>query len=274
LTAGADGASVRDMTSEREFSPGRLGVQEGGACPAKPRARRFAVIATAALLTGCSAFSGDPTITGSGQLVTTPFNLTGFTKVSAGSAFQVEVKQGPSHRVSVTVDDNLVEYLDVAKSGNTLQIRLKPNTQIRQATLKAAVILPELTGLDLSGATRTTVAGFESGKPLGIELSGASRLDGDITCGEAQFDVSGASRLELRGRAGTMKIDSSGASNLDLERFDAEGATVSASGASHVNVSVHGNLEVDASGASSVRYAGEVVGVNVQTSGASSVRRK
>src|SRR5215471_7915053 len=102
----------------------------------------FATAAVAALfLAGCSFVTG-PSITGSGNLVTKQYPFTNFTGISAGSVFDVTVKPGPAS-VSITLDDNLVEYLDVNTSGDRLNLHLKSVSNIRNVTLKAVVNVPE-----------------------------------------------------------------------------------------------------------------------------------
>ena len=237
-------------------------------------ARVLALALVAVLLVGCVPLGPTTSITGSGHPMTKDFDLAGFTKVAAGSAFQVEITQGDGYSVSVTVDDNLVDRLDVTKSGDTLRIYLKPSTSIRNVNMSAKVTMPELTGLDLSGATRTNIAGFSSGKSLDIKVSGASRLQGDIKSGNARFDVSGASTMDLQGSAGNLDLTVSGASTATLDEFASKNTSVEASGASHATVNASGTLNVEASGASSVTYVGQPANLKVNTSGASTVRQK
>jgi len=234
----------------------------------------FTASALAALfLAGCSVITG-PSITGSGNLVTKQYPLTNFTGVSAGSVFDVTVKPGAAPGVSVTVDDNLVEYLDVSTSGERLNLHLKSNTNVRNATLKAVVTVPELTSLDLSGASKGHVEGCRSTKALDIDLSGASHLEGELESGDMHMGISGASRADLKGTAGNLRLNVSGASHADLEQLQIKDANVDADGASHATVRPSGKLQARASGASSVQYAGQPANVDSQTSGASSVRPK
>ena len=161
--------------------------------------RFLSLIVVVLLLAGCCAVPFGTQLVASGPLVTKDYDLGNFTAVNVGSAFQVEITQSDKYSVSVTVNENLVERLDVDVSGNTLRISLKPDIGLTgAATLKAKVTMPELTGLDLSGASRTTLAGFNSDKSLKAEVSGASTLRGDLTCGDASFDVSGASKVQSR----------------------------------------------------------------------------
>jgi hypothetical protein len=226
------------------------------------------------VLAGCVVPFGTQ-ISGSGPVVTKEFDLSRFDEVAAGSAFEVEIIRSDKHSVSVTVNENLVEHLDVGVSGDTLRIYLKPGIGITGGvTLKAKVTMPELTGLDLSGATHTTLGGFDSTKPLNGKVSGASTLRGDITSGDARFDASGASTVALQGSAQDLSVTASGASTVDFGRFSSKDTVVDTSGASRVNVNASGQLDVEASGASTVRYSGDPAKLSVNTSGASSVGQK
>ena len=200
----------------------------------------------------------------------------GFDKVEVSNAFTLDIRQGEDFSVIIRVDDNLLEHLEVVKQGSTLKIGLEPGRtyNIRRATMEAEVIMPKLTGLELSGATQTTISGFESTERLDVDVSGASQLRGDIEAGDARFDVSGASRVILSGSAGDLTIDASGASTANLADFTVGDADVQASGASTVTVDVSGRLDAEASGASSVFYLGNPTLGNIDTSGASSVKRK
>jgi hypothetical protein len=231
----------------------------------------------AVLLTGCCGLiPKQTTITGSGNVVTREEVFTDFDKVEVSHAFTVDISQGDSFRVVVRVDDNLVEYLEVVKQGDTLKIGLEPSPlrNVRNATMEAEVTMPELTGLELSGASDGAVTGFKSSQPLDVKLSGASSLRGDIEAGDARFDLSGASSVTLSGSAKDVTIGASGASVIDLADFPVADAGVEASGASTATVNPSGSLDVGASGASHVYYVGNPTMGKIDTSGASSVERK
>jgi hypothetical protein len=237
-------------------------------------------LVSVALLAGCTLVeeisSQVTSITGSGNVITQEENITGFDKVEVSNAFEVDIRQGDTFDVVIRVDDNLLDYLDVAKRGKTLKIGLKPGRiyNIRKVTMEADVTMPELTGLALSGASHGTITGFESERDLEVHVSGASMLRGDIEAGDARLDVSGASQVTLSGSAEDVRIGASGASTANLADFPVGDAEVEASGASKVTVNPSGRLDAEASGASSVFYLGNPTLGNIDTSGASSVNRK
>ena len=228
------------------------------------------------LLAGCTLVSEQASITGSGNVVTQEETFTGFDKVDVSHTFKVDISQGHTFSVVIRVDDNLVEYLEVVKRGSTLKIGLKPGRpyNIRKATMEAEVTMPELTGLELSGASQGTITGFKSTKRLDADVSGASQLRGDIEAGDARFDVSGASQVTLSGSGQDVTIDASGASIVELADFPVADANVEASGASKATVNPSGRLDADASGASHIYYLGSPTLGKIDTSGASSVQRK
>jgi len=233
------------------------------------------VLLLVALLAGCGVLQ-EISITGSGNVVTQDFALTGFDKVDVSHAFKVDISQGDTFSVVIRIDDNLVQYLEVVKRGSTLKIGLEPARRygIRNATLESQVTMPELTGLDLSGASHGTITGFKSTKALDVDLSGASHLAGDIEAGDGRFDVSGASHVTLSGSAQDVTIDADGASHVNLADFPLADADVEASGASNVTVNASGKLDVNARGASHVYYLGSSTLGKVDTSGGSSVEHK
>jgi len=233
------------------------------------------LLLAAIVLAGCIPYS-TVSINGSGNVVTRKEAIAGFDQVDVSHAFQVDVIQGNTFRVVIRVDDNLVQHLNVVRQGNTLKIGLKPGRtyNIGRATMQAEVTMPQLTGLELSGASQGRVAGFESTKDVKLALSGASSLEGSINAGDAGFDVSGSSQVALRGSAQDVKIDASGASRVDLADFSVANADVDASGVSQVTVHVSGRLDANASGASSVHYLGNPTLGVTSTSGGATIERR
>jgi hypothetical protein len=217
---------------------------------------------------------GGPGIRGSGNVVTQEEAITGFDKVDISYSFEVDISQGDTFSVVVRADDNIVKYLQVVKLGNTLQIGLEPNhPDIRSATLQAEVTMPELAGLDLSGASHVTITGLTSAKRvLVVDASGASHLRGDIEAGNASFDLAGSSGVTLSGSAQDVTIDAAGGSEADLSAFSVVDANVEARGKSQVTVNVSGRLDVDASNGANVYYLGNPTLGTITESGKAEVR--
>jgi hypothetical protein len=211
---------------------------------------------------------------GSGNLETEEYAFTNFTKVEIGSAFEFEIKQSSSYSINVTADDNVIDYVQVYKDGQTLKIKLGGIPSLRLVTLRASVTIPQLHGLIISGASRGTVYDFNSTEDLDITVSGASRVTGDITAGNVEFNISGASTIQLEGSANDMIANVSGASRLNLDAFIVNNGDVDFSGASSGTVNLNGRLDANLSGASRLWYIGEPTMGDINTSGASTISKK
>ena len=247
------------------------------------------MVGALATITGCG-----PAVTGSRKLEPREMDYSNFTKLNVGYTFEVEITRADSFFVSITLDDNLYDYLDVSQTGSTLRIRLKPGYSYLRTTQRATITMPDLRGLNLSGASRGDVSGFSSTDSLDIDLSGASSLDIDgVTAGSTDFDISGASKVsgsmeiadgdfnvsgastvELEGTATDVTMNVSGASRMRLRDFAVDNADVVLSGASSATINAGGSLDVNASGASTVIYTGNSVLGDIDVSGASTVREQ
>jgi hypothetical protein len=142
-------------------------------------------------------------------------------------------------------------------------------------TLQVRVTMPALAGLDLSGASRARLDGFDRAPAARLDatVSGAGRLSGLLVADQLALELSGASEADLAGTTRDLALQLSGASHATLDRLPATVASVALSGASHAVVWVDGDVRGEASGASSLVVRGDAR-TNVETSGASSVSRR
>jgi len=207
-------------------------------------------------------------------VVTQEEAIAGFDKVDITQGFTVDISQGDSFTVVIQVDDNLVRHLRVVKQDSTLKIGLDRNRSYKDATLKAEVTMPELTGLDLSLGSHANITGFKSPKALDAALSGGSHLRGDIEAGSASFRLSGGSHLTLSGSGQDVSITASGGSQINLGDFPVADASVNASGGSEVTVKPSGRLDANASSGSPVYYLGSPTLGTIKESSGGEVRRK
>jgi len=232
-----------------------------------------AVVLTVVLLAVFGVFGGGFVIIGSGDLTTKTFDLSGFTEIEAHSGFQLELVQSSTFSIEVTADDNVMDYIDVSKSGNTLKIRPQWNRSFRSVTLRAKITMPDLSEIKLSGGSRASIFGFSSSHDLSVGLSGGSGVTGDITAGDAYFDLSGGSQVNLQGTADDLDVNGSGGSQLELEAFSVNNADINLSGGGRATINVNGALDVNLSGGSHVTYIGEPTSIDTNLSGDSTISK-
>jgi Putative auto-transporter adhesin, head GIN domain len=231
-------------------------------------------------------------IVGSGTLATKTWDLTGFDRVQVRSTFRAAITKGTTFKVTTTADDNVLPLLQVVKDGTTLKIGLSRGSYRLKSQLKADVTLPTLLGLDITGASKGTLKGFQSERELKLGISGSSELAGSLaveTCDfkvdgsstlngsiqakDLDLDIDGASHVTLTGEVKDAKIDVDSASSVTLTGLILQNADVKVSGASHASVDARGKLKYELSSASSLKYLGDPATLEGTKSGASSIVR-
>ena len=207
---------------------------------------------------------------------TEEYKLKDFSGIEVGGIFEVEIVRADSYSVSLTAEEELFRNLDVSSDHGTLRIghsrHIGWKAQISRP--KARITLPVLKELRLHGASKAAISGFDSAEPFRLSLSGASSASGDITAGNADFDLSGASRARLAGSARDVIINTSGAIHLELGDFSVHNVSVKMSGVCHGVIKMDGRLDARLSGVSHFSWIGNPMMGSIRTSGHSTLSKE
>ncbi len=215
--------------------------------------------------------SDSKTIVGSGKMATKTWDITGFNRLQIGSTFHAKISKGKAFKVTTTADDNVLPYVEVEKDGDLLKIGLKKDQSYKlEKSPEAEIVLPALARIELSGAAKGHLEGFDSEKDVVVHLSGATKLDGALSSVKAKIDTSGASSLTLTGGAQEAEVTASGASHLLLSEFPLKQGKLDLSGASTADIVVRSTSPFAAtmSGASKLRGKLETSELALKSEGA------
>ena len=159
------------------------------------------------------------------RMETKTYQLDFFDGLEVSWIFQVDLSKSSSQKVEVEAPDFLMPYLTVKVRNNTLILGSSglPNDIRRKLEkgsykVRASVSLPELSHLEMSGASKLVADGeFQTGN-FDLELSGATSLrELQMTANFANIQCSGASKFQMKGNLKEVKMDLSGASKGVLE---------------------------------------------------------
>lgn len=212
----------------------------------------FAAVLLIGLVSSCS-IENIGGIEGSGKAKTETRNLSGFKKIKAGSAMNLEITAQKDFSVTVEADDNLLEHIKTEVSGETLTISTKGRISSK-TKFNIKISMPELVDADISGASGATIT--------------------NVKTDSLKLDANGASKIKIDGEVKSLKATASGASGIDAENLKTENADAEASGASNITVSPTNELDAEASGASTVLYTNEPKNIKQNASGASTIKKK
>lgn len=161
--------------------------------------------------------------------------------------------------IVIEANENLHSFIEVDYINNKLRIRLKNNVNIRnKAVLKAYITTKNpITEFSASGASSITTIGSNIASNVHLNISGASKFKGTISTPSLKVRMSGASNANLQGEARSLNCIMSGASLFGSYDLLVDEAKMNLSGASMANLSIHGTIDLTATGASSLIYKGD-----------------
>lgn len=198
-----------------------------------------------------AVFANGTAVTGSGNLVTKEFDILGFSSVDTSGSWKVTISEGP-FKVSIEVDDNILEYVKVEKRGNALHFSTK-SVRLMNGTFNAVISMPNLNKISSSGSSRISFSGL-SGPELTITTSGSSQIAGQ----NGSFDE--------------LDVSISGSGDLDMTNCPVNDAKINISGSATILLNMTGGaLTGRISGSGSVFYKGEISSQNISMSGSGKV---
>ena len=167
-------------------------------------------------------------------------------------------------RIVTRVNNGTLEIFYDARTGLNWPVNMK---------LKVHVSYRKLASLAASGSCDVVAEGTIRAESFSLSLNGSSDFKGAFDVRSLEIRQSGSADSQIAGSAKKAKITLSGASDLKAYGLVIDNAIVRVSGASDAQITVNGEMEVRASGASDVLYKGTGSVHTVESSGASSVKK-
>lgn len=186
----------------------------------------------------------------SGEEIIREFEVTEFDEIEVGNAFDVFIWVGEEPSVTVRVDEQIEDRVEVVQDGNRLEIGFDDGLFTTSGKAQVEITTTDLRLLDLDGAVSARIVGLEADR-LEVDIDGASNVNGRGSVGVLVVDADGASRLDFdRATIDLVEIDADGASSIEVR--GATEVTGRAGGASSIHVSEEAVTRIDTSGVSSI----------------------
>ncbi|HEK20789.1 MULTISPECIES: head GIN domain-containing protein [unclassified Mucilaginibacter] len=192
---------------------------------------------------------------GSGNLKTETRQTGDFSRLEIKGAYNVLLKQDSSKTLTITADDNLLQYIETSTSGNTLKINSRRSLCTGKA-ITVTVGVRNIEDIKASGSVEVKSEGRLNVKDISFELKGATKVELDMSATNVRADGKGSTELVLRGQAATADVHLTGSGKLNALDFVVGRYNLSTTGASECNVNVLNELNIKSTGASDVKYRG------------------
>lgn len=221
------------------------------------------IIAAAAALFffSCNMQSVD----GSGNVTTQSRPVTGeFTSITASNALEVYIEQGVNRSVTVEADDNLQGHIKVEASGTELKISSDVNIGSASAK-KITIVLPEVKGIEASGATMVKSKTILKSDYIKLTSSGAADMEVTVIAKKVTAESSGAGKLKVTGSADRLDAEASGAGIINAKELAAKDVNAEASGAGTIHANPTASLKAQATSGSNIYYVAPAKKMDTKT---------
>jgi hypothetical protein len=180
----------------------------------KTLSRSFSIIMVMmiAMVTSLSAQHFIP-VKGSGPSVNKDFQVGNFHGIDVSHGFDVILVQGNSEKLTLTIQENLLQYVTVEVTGGVLRIYSDKNFMTTEP-LKARITFKDISDIIVSGGGDITAETPLNVSKMNIHISGGGDISATINTSALNCEISGGGDVKLGGKADSYGIELSGGGDI------------------------------------------------------------
>jgi hypothetical protein len=195
-------------------------------------------------------------IKGSGVLVSEERDGGYFHSVSMNTAGLVTVTQGSEHRIQITVDDNMMEYIVISIKDGELVIGTTPGVSLSDFNLTVDLTMTDLEVLCTNSAGSIIGKNTFEEDIVGLIINSAGNICLDLKAEQLNSLLNSAGNLMLSGEVIDHYAQVSSAGNLNAFDLQTNKTILMVNSAGNANVNVSQLLNVTINSVGSVFYKG------------------
>ena len=195
-----------------------------------------------------------------------------FSGIKAAEAIDVYLKKGDKESVRVEVTGTKLSDVITEVSGSYLKIHME-NGNYRKTNVKVYVTYTRLEKIYASSASNVFSEGPIKASSMDISVSSAATVEVSLDAGDVSADVSSAGDIVLEGKCRSLEVEASSAGDIDAYRLESENVRARASSAGSIKLTATKELDARASSGGDVRYRGNPLKTNTDSSSGGSVKK-
>jgi hypothetical protein len=209
-----------------------------------------------------SIFSSCTNITaeGNGDIITMEQSVSFFDEIKVSSSATVQVHKDSETHVTLAIDSNLLEYVQVEVRNKALHIGIKKGVSSSFTKFIVDVYCPNIRGVEIDGSGNIILIDKMITPSFNINISGTGNgsrnIEGAIECETFSASIRGAGNIMISGRSRDADINISGSGNFNGKELKTNNCTASTIGTGNVSIWVTEHLKVSSFGSGNVTYLG------------------
>jgi hypothetical protein len=196
-------------------------------------------------------------ITGSGDLITESRTVSPFHSINLITVGNIHLAQGATQSVSITVDDNVMDYIFTTVSNGVLTVSSDTGVNVTDFDLILNITMIDLEDLTLTGVGNIISANTFNADLVDIFLYGVGNIDLSLNVDRLTSIFSGVGNFNLLGSANRHLITHSAVGNMNAYSLVTDTTIAVLSGVGNAYVSVNDTLDATITGMGSLYYKGD-----------------
>jgi len=223
------------------------------------------------------------TIKGNGNLITKEIPITDYDKIEIAGSIDLNYQQLEEQPYfQITVDENILEYLDIHVENRVLYIQpvktAAGNNRYDLHSTKCVVNTnsKQLRGVDLSGSGNINLISDIQTDKLEFDLAGSAKVfsEKSITAKELKIDLAGSGTISLKGNVEKCEIDIAGSGKVISPELSVKHLKCDIAGSGAIEMDVSESIDCDIAGSGTLIYTGNPSSVKQDVAGSGKLIKK
>ncbi|MRI63961.1 hypothetical protein EDM00_08170 [Ornithobacterium rhinotracheale] len=207
---------------------------------------------------GFSLFSCQQSITGEGSAdIAQDYKVQNFDKIDAKGMFKITFIENDSAYISVQSHENLIENLDIATKGNTLNIKEKKDVDGFESYNVYVYYNQPIGEIDLAGKVLAESAGIFRGNKLEISTKDEAKVNQfSVNLKELDAEAKDQSEMTISGVSTKLDVEGKNLSTINFDKLNTTVAKVELSDEAKAKLDVQNELSGKIVNNTSLEYSG------------------
>lgn len=209
-------------------------------------------------------------IKGNGDIVTEERTIRAFHSIKSAGDFHVFIQQAPEHRVRISTDRNIIDYIETEVQDGELVIKVERGKFIYPTgPVKVYVTTPSVVALTIAGSGKMIAREkIHSRTPLEVKIAGAGDIElWQCNAPAVNGKIAGSGKIKLEGETKEASYEIAGSGDLRCGNLKAETTRIKIAGSGDAWVYASILLEATVAGSGDIYYYGTPASVKSKIAG-------
>jgi len=211
-------------------------------------------------------------VRGNGKIITKTRTVGEYEKVAVGGSFDVKLIYGEEGKLTIKIDENLLEYLVTAVEDGKLKIKWKKGINIStNKVILITVPFKDIDAVSLAGSGDVYSDDVIKSTNFKAALSGSGNLKLVVSAQNVSSAISGSGNIDLIGKTDLLKCSISGSGDIRAYELTSNDADIRIAGSGNIKINVSENLKARIAGSGNIYYKGNPKKQDTKVSGSGNV---